>query len=84
MFDIPRVPDRIAERLVRAVKDSLRELRSDARYNERDRAVAYAGLLTLTCLGIDIPKNKQGQKLTEEYDEVMQRRGAPRVWTEME
>lgn len=75
VFDMPGVPSRIEDRLLREAKRSLVHLRSVSRYNERDRVVAFSALLTLQVLGIKIPKGKSGRLLTEEFDEVMRAQG---------
>lgn len=74
-FEIPQVPKRIEERLLKTVRRSLTELRSVSRYNERDRVVAYAGLVTLGVLGVDLPKTRDGRTLFEEFDELMRVHG---------
>jgi CheY-like chemotaxis protein len=72
-FGVPGVPARIEEKLMQAVARSLAELRSVSRYNERDRVVAYAGLIALRVLGVRTPKRESGRTLFEEYDEIMRR-----------
>lgn len=74
-FAIPKVPDRITERLVGTVQRSLSNLRSVSRYNERDRVVALSGLLTARVLGVDLPRASNGLSLFEEYDRLMQHHG---------
>lgn len=81
IFAIPGVSSRIEERLVREAKRSLTHLRSVARYNDRDRTVAYSALLTMQVLGVKIPKGTTGEPLTHEYDEIMQQRGYRRAFT---
>jgi DNA-binding response OmpR family regulator len=71
VFDVPNLPKRIEERLVHTVKTALNELRTVSRYDERDRVVALAGLLTLQSLGIKPPKTSSGRTLFEEYDALM-------------
>jgi CheY-like chemotaxis protein len=75
IFDVPNLPARVEERLVKEAKRSLAHLRSVSRYNERDRVVAYAALLSLQVLGVKVPRGSTGAPLTEEYDEVMRSRG---------
>lgn len=75
IFDVPNLPSRVEERLVKEAKRSLAHLRSVSRYNERDRVVVYSALLALQVLGVKIPKGSSGAPLTEEYDEVMRSRG---------
>jgi len=74
-FGIPRVPDRISERIVGALQRSLTRLRSDSHYNERDRVIALSGLITARVLGVDLPHTKAGLTLFEEYDRLMRGHG---------
>jgi CheY-like chemotaxis protein len=75
VFEMPNVPKRVEERLLSAIRDSLTELRSVSRYNERARVMAYAGLLTMQVLRLKIPKSSSGKLLFEEYDELMRSHG---------
>ena len=72
---MPSVPARVEDRLVHAVRDGLNELRSLGRYNERDRVMTYAGLVSMRVLGIKSPKTKAGRSYFEEYDHLMQEHG---------
>lgn len=74
-FGIPKVPGRIAERLVDTLKRSLANLRSVSRYNERDRVVALSGLLAARVLDVDLPRTSNGLTLYQEYDRLMQSHG---------
>ena len=74
-FDMPNVPKRVEERLLSTVRDALTELRSVARYNERARVLAYAGLLTMQVLRLRVPKGSSGELLSREYDELMRAHG---------
>ncbi|MBK7579406.1 MAG: response regulator [Myxococcales bacterium] len=74
-FEVPHLPERVAERVTSVVKRKLNDLRSVGRYTERDRVLALAGLLTARVLGIDLPKTQGGLTLYEEYDQIMQREG---------
>src|SRR5690606_5823543 len=49
-FAAPRVSSRIEESLAQTLKHSLNNLRSAARYTERDRVVALSGLLAAQVL----------------------------------
>ncbi len=75
MYGIPKVPNRIEDRVVETVKRALSNVRSAARYTERDRVVALSGLLTARVLGLSLPKTPQGRSLHEEYDALMKERG---------
>ncbi len=74
-FGIPKVPERISDRLVGTVQRCLNNLRSMSRYSERDRVVALSGLLTARVLGVDLPRTGNGLTLYEEYDRLMQSHG---------
>lgn len=74
-FGIPKVPDRISDRLAGTVQRCLTNLRSVSRYTERDRVVALSGLLTARVLGVDLPRASSGLTLYEEYDRLMQAHG---------
>ncbi|MCK6547406.1 response regulator [Myxococcota bacterium] len=71
VFDIPNVPKRIEDRLVYTVKRSLNVLATNATFDERERVVALAGLVTLMVLGIRPAKASSGRTLFEEYDALM-------------
>jgi CheY-like chemotaxis protein len=74
-YAIPSVPSRIEERLVIQIRESLRNLGSVSRYNERDRAIALSGLVTARVLGIKLPRASSGQTLYEVYDGCMRQHG---------
>jgi CheY-like chemotaxis protein len=70
-FDLPSIPDRIEERLVRRIRDALANLHSTSRYDERERVAALSGLLAARVLGIRLPRGRNDQTLYEEYDHLM-------------
>jgi len=72
-YDMPNVPQRIEERLAGGIARALRGLRSEARYNESERVMALAGLLTAKVLGIRLPKGAEGLSMYAEYDRLMGR-----------
>jgi CheY-like chemotaxis protein len=74
-FGIPKIPDRVTDRLVGTVQRCLHNLRSVTRYSERDRVVALSGLLTARVLGVDLPRTTAGLTLFEEYDRLMHEHG---------
>lgn len=74
-YEVPSVPSRVEERVVLQIRESLRQLRSVSRYNERDRVVALSGLLAALVLGVKLPRNGQGETLFEEYDACMRAHG---------
>ena len=74
-FSTPNLPRRTAEHLVRRIKDCLNNIRSVARYNERDRAAALAGLLAAQVLGVELPRQRDGTTLFAFYDQIMRELG---------
>jgi DNA-binding response OmpR family regulator len=74
-YSVPKVPTRVEESLAQTVKQCLNNLKSAARYTERDRVVALSGLLTAQVLGVSLPRTKNGRTLFEEYDHLMIERG---------
>jgi DNA-binding NtrC family response regulator len=77
-FEMPNVPSRIESRLTDTIKRSLNNLRSVHRYNERDRVIAFTGLLSARALGIRLPKTSSNRTLYEVYDDLMHERGRRR------
>ena len=75
VFGIPNVPSRVSDRLVETIKRSLSNIRTTARYSERERIIALSGLLTARVLGVDLPKASQGVSLYAEYDRCMKEHG---------
>lgn len=78
LFEMPKVPSRIESRLTDTIKRSLNNLRSVHRYNERDRVIAFTGLLSARIFGIRLPKSASDRTLYEEYDALMDERGRRR------
>lgn len=79
-FDDLNVPERLSEKLVRVVRARLAELRTERRYDEADRVVAYAGLVALSVLGVDPPRAPSGLTLHQEYDALMSKHGLERAF----
>ena len=75
IYELPKIPQRSQEVLVEGIKRLLFALRSEARYGERERVAALAGLLSAQVLGISLPRAADGRSLFEEYDEIMRRHG---------
>ncbi len=78
------VPSRIEDRLAQTVKRALNNLEHSARYTERERVMAFAGLVTAQVLGIGLPRAKSGRTLFEEYDRLMLERGRKTAFGEPE
>jgi len=75
IYGIPNVPSRIKRRLEETIKRALMDLRSRARYSERQRVVALSGLLTARVLDMDLPRTSDGRTLYVEYDRCMKEHG---------
>jgi len=75
IFELPGVPERIADALRWRVKEALHNLASEARYSERERVVALAGILAAEVLGVSLPRGKDGAAATEQYDQAMRANG---------
>ncbi len=69
------MPSRIKRRLEENIKRALMDLRSRARYSERQRVVALTGLITARVLDMDLPRTSDGHTLYEEYDRCMKEHG---------
>jgi CheY-like chemotaxis protein len=80
-YDIPGVPSRIEDIFVQSIKRNLNDLRSVSRYNERTRVTAFAGLVAAKVLGLNLPKNEDGETPFEEYDRLMRSHGRRREFT---
>jgi len=76
-YQMPGVPTRVEERLVRTIKESLNNIRSSNRYSEEDRVIALAGLLACRVLNVDLPRTQSGQTLYAEFDDAMNQNGNP-------
>ncbi len=76
-FAAPSVPTRIEELLSRRVREALEQIRYRGEFDERARAIAYAGLVTAQVLGLRLPKTRQGLTLTAWYDQLMVESGRP-------
>ena len=74
-FRMPGTPSRIADKLDHAVRQGLNSLRSESRYNERDRVATFAGLLAARVLGVDLPNVAPHTTPWQEYDRIMRARG---------
>ncbi len=73
-FAMPGVPSRIEDRLAVRIQNSMANLQTAARYNERDRVIALSGLLAAQVLGIKLPRHN-GMTLFSLYDELMEQHG---------
>lgn len=74
-FDMPGMPSRVEGRLLETIKRGLSDLRTVGRYTEKARVITLSGLLAANVLGIKLPKNRAGNTLHEEYDEIMRMHG---------
>lgn len=76
-FAAPTVPHRIEELLSRRVREALEQIRYHGGFDERARAIAYAGLITAQVLGIRLPRTRHGTSMSHWYDELMVASGRP-------
>jgi len=83
-YAMPKVPGRIEDRLIETLKRCLNNLRSAARYTERDRVAALSGLITAKVLGVDLPRSSAERSMFEEYDELMRQHGRRVEFSELE
>ena len=74
-LQLPPVPERLREALVGQLRSSLSHLRSRSRFEEKDRLLLYAGILTARMLRIPLPSVIDGRSFAEEYDRLMLRLG---------
>lgn len=76
-FAAPAVSQRIEELLARRVREALEAIRYGDAFDERARAIAYAGIVTAEVLGIHLPRPKHHASMAAWYDELMQKSGRP-------
>lgn len=76
-FASPSVPSRIEELLSRRVREALEQIRYRGGFDERARAIAYAGLIAAQVLGLRLPRTRSGTSLAQWYDELMVESGRP-------
>lgn len=76
-FASPSVPNRIEELLSRRVREALEQIRYRGGFDERARAIAYAGLIAAQVLGLRLPRTRSGTSLAQWYDELMVESGRP-------
>jgi DNA-binding response OmpR family regulator len=75
IYGLAGVSSRISDGIAKRIKESLNQLRTGGRYNERDRLIALAGLLTARVLGLDLPRVREGETLYDQYDAIMHQHG---------
>lgn len=74
-LQLPPASARLGNVLAKRVKRCLSRLRSPRSYDEQDRVLALAGLITSRVLGVSLPCTSDGRTLFEEYDRLMARMG---------
>ncbi len=72
---LPAASTRLGNVLVKRIKRCLSRMRSPRSYNEQDRVLALAGLITARVLQVSVPCTSDGRTLHEEYDRLMARMG---------
>lgn len=79
-FASPAVSQRIEELLARRVREALEAIRFGGRFDERARAIAYAGILAAEVLGIHLARPKHHVSMAAWYDELMRNSGRPEAF----
>ena len=75
-YSLPLVPKRAQTQLTQGIKRALDRMKhSVGQEYEKQRAFAYAGLVTALVLGVRISKTKDGKSLWQTYDEMLEKRG---------
>lgn len=76
-FAAPTIPHRLEELLGRRVREALEAMRYGQGFDERARAIAYAGIVAAQVLGVRLPSTRSGQSMAEWYDALMREAGRP-------
>ncbi len=76
-FAAPAIPHRVEELLARRVREALEAIRYRDGFDERARAIAYAGILAAEVLGVKLPTPKHHASMAEWYDALMVAAGRP-------
>jgi len=74
-FDMPQPPQRLQVQLARRIREALERMELSRHLSDRDRTLAYTGLVSALVLGIRLPKQKDGGTLFDRYDRLMSARG---------
>ena len=74
-YKLPLIPKRAQSHLTQGIKRALDRMKhsADQEY-ERQRACAYAGLVTALVLGVRMSKLKDGKTVWQVYDELLEKR----------
>ena len=76
-FAVPSVPNRVEELLGRRVREALEQIRYGGGFDERARAIAYAGIVAAQVLGVALPKTRHGATMIDWFDALMVESGRP-------
>lgn len=79
-FAAPAVSQRIEELLARRVREALEAIRYGDGFDERARAIAYAGLIAAEVLGVHLPRPKHHASMAAWYDALMRDSGRPEAF----
>ena len=77
-FDMPSMPQRIQDKLVRKIRESLDRMALQRQLSEHDRSLAYSGLMSALVLNLRLPKERDGLTLYERYDQLVEQAGGRR------
>jgi CheY-like chemotaxis protein len=83
-FAAPAVPHRVEELLARRVREALEAIRYGGGFDERARAIAYAGILAAQVLGVKLPSPRHHASMADWYDALMEATGRPRAFHAIE
>jgi two-component system chemotaxis response regulator CheY len=70
-FGLSGCPQRLAAALSQRTREALEAIAFRGGFDERARAIAYAGLIAMQVLGLDTPTTRAGQPFTAWYDALM-------------
>lgn len=90
-FAAPAVSQRIEELLARRVREALEAIRfgegpdvsasrAAASFDERARAIAYAGIIAAEVLGVHLPRPRHHASMAAWYDTLMRESGRPEAF----
>ena len=75
-YDLPLIPNRAQSQLSQGIKRALDRMKhSEGQEYQRQRAFAYAGLITSLVFDVRVSKLKDGKTVWQAYDDVLERRG---------
>jgi len=79
-FGVSGCPQRLEDTLAHRTREALEAISFRGGFDERSRAIAYAGLVALRVLGASIPVTRSGTSFTAWYDQLMRDAGRPEAF----